>query len=133
MFGVSSSPFLLKATLDYHLRHSLSVNPQLVSLLLRSVYVDDVVTGAVDVESALKLYEESRKMLKGGGFNLRKFRTNATQLQNTFDAAEQCEPNSTNASTTSTQLEESDETYAKSTLGGVQAACPSEQKVLGVK
>ena len=32
-----------------------------------------------------------------------------------------------------TLLEESDETYAKSTLGGAQEADPTEEKVLGVK
>ena len=58
VFGVSSSPFLLNATIDHHLKQFSSTSPELVNILLRSIYVDDVVTGAVDVEAALKLYKD---------------------------------------------------------------------------
>ena len=53
--GVSSSPFLLNDTIDHHLRLFSSTAPELVEVLLQSIYVDDVVAGAVDVEAALKL------------------------------------------------------------------------------
>ena len=72
-FGISSSPFLLNATVDHYLKLFSSTNPELVEVLLRSIYVDDVVAGAVDVDAAFKLYKESKRVLQEGGFNLRKF------------------------------------------------------------
>ena len=116
VFGVSSSPFLLNAMINHHLKQCASTNPELVDLLLRSIYVDDVIMGASDMEMALKLYEGSKRILKEGGFNLRMFATNALQLQKAVDAAEQSPRNP--ASTSLTHLEESNKSYAKSTLGG---------------
>ena len=73
VFGVSSSPFLLNATIDYHLNQYRATNQELVDIILLSIYVDDVVAGARDVNAALKFYHESRGILQDGGFNLRKF------------------------------------------------------------
>ena len=40
------------------------VTPELVELLLRSFYVDDVVAGASDVDHALKLYKDAKTTLQ---------------------------------------------------------------------
>jgi hypothetical protein len=63
VFGISSSPFLLNATIAHHSKLFASTNPELVSILLRSMYVDDVVLGADDEDSGMKLYEESKRIL----------------------------------------------------------------------
>ena len=128
VFGISSSPFLLNATVDHHLKLFSAVNPELVDILLRSFYVDDVVAGAMDENSALKLYEESKQVLREGGFNLRKFTTNSPQLQKVIDRKEN--PPTDSITVCSGDL---DETYAKSTFGTVQTMSPTDQKVLGVK
>ncbi len=126
VFGVSSSPFLLNATIDHHLKLFSSTKPELVSLLLQSIYVDDVVAGARDVDAALQLYRDSKGILRDGGFNLRKFVTNEPQLQRAINELEgvQCSPDTDYVDKT---------TYAKSTLGGVQEISPTDQKVLGVR
>lgn len=67
VFGISSSPFLLNATIDHHLKLFSAVNPELVRILLHSFYVDNVVAGAMDENAALKLYEESKGILRKGG------------------------------------------------------------------
>ena len=77
VFGVSSSPFLLNATIRHHLEKWSSSQPELVKTLTRSTYVDDIVCGAEDDDEAYKLYTESKDILKAGGFNLRKFVTNS--------------------------------------------------------
>ena len=79
VFGVSSSPFLLNATLQHHLNLYSNTHPELVEQLSKSTYVDDVICGARDTESAYQLYRESKAVLEEGGFNLRKFVTNVTK------------------------------------------------------
>ena len=54
IFGVSVNPFLVNATIDHHMKKLESTYPDFVSKFHRSVYVDDIVTGAADVEGAYK-------------------------------------------------------------------------------
>lgn len=81
MFGVSSSPFLLNATIHHHVKQYMDVQPDLVDKLLQSTYVDDVVGGADDEEQAYEFYHGSKEMLLDGSFNLRKVLTNSHPLQ----------------------------------------------------
>ena len=46
---MSASPFLLNATINHHLQKHCSEYPDLVSTLMKSIYVNDVTYGA-DVE-----------------------------------------------------------------------------------
>ena len=129
VFGVSSSPFLLNATIRHHLEQYRETQPELVEKICKSFYVDDVVSGADTEEEAYQLFENSRKILKDGGFNLRKFCSNSVLLQAQVDEED----------TTTTQpspLEptgEWEETYTSSTLGPRQKVISGEQKVLGVR
>ena len=79
VFGISSSPFLLNATIRHHLENCLPSNPD------RSIYVDDIVTGATVESEALALYTKAKELLREGGFNLRKFET---KLQREVDSKE---------------------------------------------
>ena len=128
VFGVSSSPFLLNATIDHHLKLFAPANPELVKTLRHSIYVDDVVAGARDESATMKLYEGSKRILQEGGFNLQKFITNAPQLQRAIERKENSLVDSTTVSSN-----DLDETYAKSTLGCTQTMSPTDQRVLGVK
>ena len=127
VFGVSSSPFLLNAKIDYHLKQYLATKPELVNTILNSIYVDDIVTGARNVEAAQRFYKDSRSVFREGGFNLRKFISNVPELQRFFDEDEL----STSMSDSNSDCVE--ETYAKSLLGGNQTMNPKNQKVLGVR
>ena len=89
VFGVSSSTFLLNATIRHHLEKYCSSHQELVQNLSQSIYVDDIVYGADDEDSAHKLYVESKDILRTGGFNLRKFITNSSQLQARIDKNEE--------------------------------------------
>ena len=77
---MSSSPFLLNATIRHHMERYAASLPQFVQKFLRSIYVDDVNYGADDLDSAYELYEKSKRILAEGGFNLRKFVTNSVAL-----------------------------------------------------
>ena len=50
VFGVTSSPFLLNATIKQHLQKYANGNPELVKALLNSLYVDDMTSGESTVE-----------------------------------------------------------------------------------
>ena len=85
VFGVSSSPFLLNATVRHHLEQFLSTSGTTVQCLLRSTYVDDIVAGAKSEEEAFALYSEAKAIFRQGGL---KFSTNSVTLQSQIDALE---------------------------------------------
>ena len=126
VFGVTASPFLLNATLRHHLELHSETHGEVVSKVLRSIYVDDIVTGSHSEEEAYKLYTGAKMLLKAGAFNLRKFLTNSRSLQRKIDEEESpLRDNTTGAS-------DSTETFTQVTLGGTQGLHDGEHKVLGV-
>ena len=66
VFGVSSSPFLLNATIKFHLEKYLETNEALVHQLLQSTYVDDI-SGSCTKDEAFNLYVESKRIFREGG------------------------------------------------------------------
>lgn len=127
VFGVAASPFLLNATLKYHLEKYAATQPDTIRRLLDSTYVDDIVTGADTEDDAFELYSQSKSIFRDGAFNLRKFVTNSEQLQKRIYCAEHTSvPDVTSDDCL-------DETYVKATLGDFHELGVEEQKVLGVR
>ena len=89
VFGASSSPFFLNATIRYHLEQFLGSNEYTVKCLLQSTYVDDVISGGGLEEEAFQLYTEAKMIFHAGGFNLRKFLSNSLNVQARIDATEE--------------------------------------------
>ena len=112
VFGVSSSPFLLNATLQHHLNQFSTSHPELVRRLTQSLYVDDIVSGAQNEQQAYQLYLDSKETFRKGGFNLQKFVTNAGPLQQKINEREWL-PDAIN---TRSHVGHSEETYTKATL-----------------
>ena len=145
VFGVSSSPFLLNATIKHHIEQYKEADPEFVEKFLRSIYVDDLSSGASEVDAAYELYLKSKLRLAEGGFNLRKFASNCPELTSRIQYNETTKSNTDTSSVKpghaqSSQallegnvVSEEDETYAKSVLGGVEETSSSEQMVLGVR
>ena len=77
LFGATSSPFLLIATIQYHL---MKANTWIATDLINSMYMDNVVTGADSQEKAMEYYTLSRKYLKDAGMNLREWNSNSPNL-----------------------------------------------------
>ncbi|KAL5491929.1 hypothetical protein EMCRGX_G017305 [Ephydatia muelleri] len=90
VFGVSSSPFLLNATLQHHMEHYRNYDPSFVNKFVRSIYVDDLTSGSDTEEEALLLAKKARERLAEAGFNLRKFVTNSPSLQRHLLSADLC-------------------------------------------
>ena len=80
LFGVSSSPFLLFATLIHHINKYKVAEPKFVEKLLLSLHVDDLSSGCENVDSGLEFYSKCIQALKEGAFNLRKFKSNLREF-----------------------------------------------------
>ena len=78
VFGVSSSPFLLNATIKHHVEQYKDADPAFVKRFLDSMYVDDLTSGEEDTDKSYEIYLKSKIRLARGGFNLREFVTNSS-------------------------------------------------------
>ena len=120
VFGVSSSPFLLNATIRAHLEKYLESNETIVHKLLDSTYVDDIISGGLSEDEVLDLYSQAKLIFREGGFNLRKFQTNSSLVQARIDASED------------TGSPQSELTYSETTFGTTPHSQAEGTKVLGV-
>ena len=89
-FGLSSSPFLLNATLKHHIMMYESEDRE----FLQSLYVDDIISGDSDDIGAYKLYIKATSRLPEGGFNATKFVSNSTKLMSQIEENERLLENS---------------------------------------
>lgn len=78
VFGMSTSPFLLNGMLDHHNR---KYDPEFVARFPCAIYVNNVTCWGNDIEDVFQLYFKTSRRLLEGGFNIRKFVSNDSQLQ----------------------------------------------------
>ena len=84
--GLNCSPFLLRGTLEHHLKKEELVDPEFVYEVLKSLYVVDLNSGSLHVTEGYELYEKTKSiMLKAG---MRKWRTNSQELMKMIEANE---------------------------------------------
>ncbi|XP_064629239.1 uncharacterized protein LOC135488534 [Lineus longissimus] len=83
LFGAVCSPFILNATVRSHLdKHESPVATDMKD----NIYVDNVASGAESTHDTVKYYQESRKVMKSGGFNLRAWSSNCPELRKLAEA-----------------------------------------------
>ncbi|KAK3871585.1 hypothetical protein Pcinc_023273 [Petrolisthes cinctipes] len=78
LFGATSSPFLLQATIDYHLKTS---DSPLKEVLASNFYVDNFQGTASEEWELINIYKEANKQLKVANMPLRQWTTNNPNLQ----------------------------------------------------
>ncbi|XP_075559900.1 uncharacterized protein LOC142591457 [Dermacentor variabilis] len=83
-FGVTSSPFLLAATVRHHLSTTEGY-PEIRKTISESLYVDDLITGANTVEEATDLYRGALDVMNRASMTLRKWNSNSKKLQQLFN------------------------------------------------
>ena len=76
-FGVMFSPFLLGATITYHLKQS---EAPLAQHLQRNIYVDNLITGVNTLNQAKTLYSEAKSLFATASMNLREWASNSKEL-----------------------------------------------------
>ena len=81
VFGVNSSPFISKAVLRHHLSTFQESDPDFVTQMSPSSFVDDLVTGCPNAAEAYSLFCKARERMMKGGFSLRKWKTNNAELR----------------------------------------------------
>ncbi len=81
VFGLTSSPFLLNATIKHHLNRYIESEHIVFERLNKDLYVDDLVSGSNSLEEAKELYDRSNSIMLEAGFDLRKWETNHQELQ----------------------------------------------------
>ena len=129
VFGVTSCPFILNATIRHHVNRYLLSDPEFVYELLRSLYVDDYASGCESIPKALDLARKIKSRLSVGGFNMRKWQTNSLELLQTFrDDPEFAEEWTSPKKESPPTIDEEDCGYAKSVLGDQSEV---NNKVLG--
>jgi hypothetical protein len=82
-FGNCCSPFLLNATVAYHL--SLCEDSPVVRELAENMYVDDFISGADTEEAACELFEKAHSVMAQAGMVLTKLSTNSTKVSMNFE------------------------------------------------
>ena len=118
VFGLRPSPAILSSTILHHLKSYEKQYPEIVKLLSNHLYVDDLVAGAEDEDQAYDMYENSKQIMKEGGFNLRKWNTNNSNLTERIKVSELVsDENKTSDKAEPDRITAEDETYTKSTTG----------------
>lgn len=79
-YGISSSPFLAIRTILQLAKEAQLNFPDASKILTSDIYIDDIISGAGDVDKGLALQKELIQVLKGGGFELRKWASNHSSL-----------------------------------------------------
>ena len=133
VFGLRPSPSILGAIhprcyphLDSYKEHY----PEIVKLIKNSLYVDDLLAGASDVQEGFEVYQQSKELMAKGTFNLRKRNSNSSvllqRINNEEGAVVQSKTEEANQ-----PIEEEDESFIKSTIGPNQVS-DKLVKTLGV-
>ncbi|KHN88744.1 hypothetical protein Tcan_00570, partial [Toxocara canis] len=101
-FGVVASPFLLAATISWHLNNVLSDGEiksnedrawlkQLVAEVRASVYVDNVMIGANTAEEAVRKYKALKQIFLEASMNLREWLSNDEEVNRQFEESDRAE------------------------------------------
>ena len=111
IFGATSSPYILRATLQKHIKDYEEEFTTTAKALMEDTYVDDIQGGGDKEEDAATFKEESTKILSTGGFSLHKWHSNVERLNSEDQTCEE-------------------DSYAKSLVG---SRGNSGTKILGVQ
>ena len=80
-FGLTCIPFLLGATLKFHLQNECT---PLALNILNNMYVDNVLMGTDSVEEAYCIYQKAKVICKKTSMNLRQWNSNSNSNSEEF-------------------------------------------------
>ena len=112
VLGLGTSPFLFGGVIKQHLIGWNQKRADSVAEISRSLYVDDLISGANNVSKAQTLKTNATEIFADAGFPLHKWHSNAAELEDVDSRSESNE----------------ETTYAKEQLGSAAGEC----KLLGL-
>ena len=77
MFGATCSPFILNATLFKHLDEN---NTEISETMKQYLDVDNIMSSVNTKDDAIAYFKEARDVMSAGGFNLRSWSSNSSEL-----------------------------------------------------
>ena len=86
-FGVVVSSFLLHAVLQSHFQKEFEHEPELLEQILKSIYVDDVLGGAKNIEAAIGLRGRLEETLGKIGMKLHGWSSSSRELRELWEAS----------------------------------------------
>ena len=75
-FGAKASPFLLNATIRFHIDSIETKYPQLVPLLRKSLYVDDFITSCASIDHLFAIQHDAIEIFKSMQMKMHKWKSN---------------------------------------------------------
>lgn len=116
--------------MSQHISQYCSKQLEIAEKLKNSFYVDDLITGASDVQTALDFCVQARQIMAAGGMNLRKWKSNSPEL---FRKIESVTTTTQPATSVTRNVEEEDETYVKAVMGhSILQLSDYTSRILGV-
>ena len=80
LFGLLSTPFLLSGTVIHHAHNYASLDPKFVLHFIKSLHVDDLISGADSLLEVQNFFVKCKERLATASFSLRKFISNSGSL-----------------------------------------------------
>ena len=109
-FGLTCSPYILNATIRYHLREYPNSDLEFAKHVSNSLYVDDYASSFNSEVEAFEMYRKLKETCKNGGFNMRKWGSNCPGLLAKIDVAENSLQNNSQNVNNSAESNESNDT-----------------------
>ena len=129
VFGLHSSPFLLGETLQYlNIKRYQPDDPTFVDKLLKSLYVDDLISGSNSIKEAFELFLKSKACLSEASFHLRKWVSSGKELMSLIQMSEATQAHD---NPVQSRVVEDQSTFAKLSIGQLETLDGGESKVLG--
>eukprot|EP00794_Sanderia_malayensis_P007378 gene7378-biopygen5953 len=97
IFGSGPSPFLLGATIRYHMENYKHEDPEFVDCVTKGLYVDDMACGGANAEEVSTLKGKLIDRFKDGHFNMRKWKSNIPELRDETNVAQRVGEENANA------------------------------------
>ena len=88
IFGATSSPYILGATLQKHLERHSEEYPATSAVLIADTYVDDIQGGGRDVNEVETFKREATKIFAKAGFTLHKWHSNSQEFESNEEEQE---------------------------------------------
>ena len=89
IFDACCSQYLLNVIVKTHLQKYADKDPEFVEKMMKSFYVDDLISRTKNLEEGVKLYRKCKVRFLEANFNLRKWRTNDERLRQIIDESKE--------------------------------------------